>query len=329
MITYAKAWQQAAQDPTEDRLPATQPITQPGEPADRQYQSAWQDATTNPNWVKQEAAKIMAELNGGETAGVLRRAGRSRVVPKTVAAEAADGTSGGRTAAAGSRADGGNDGGSDGGSNAGGGTQSGSHSGTNSIGNTGIGSTLGGLIGTAIGGPLGGRIGSGLGDKAETALGRMSPVGVADYGVPGLDGTTTEATGPGTIGSRDSYGSNESSGNLGGGPTGDVGGGYGGTQGSGDSATDSSSGDSSSSGGGTDSGNSGSNGDGYYKGGMVARSRLSGPDPKGPDDGHAGLDVGEFVVRKSAVKKYGQALFEHLNKGTLTAEMLQKLLKDK
>lgn len=54
--------------------------------------------------------------------------------------------------------------------------------------------------------------------------------------------------------------------------------------------------------------------DGFADGGFVTRGLLSGPNPKGPDDGYAGLDEGEFVLKKSAVKKLGRGLLDRLNK---------------
>lgn len=64
--------------------------------------------------------------------------------------------------------------------------------------------------------------------------------------------------------------------------------------------------------GGTDNGHDNS---GYAKGGYVKGGLLSGPDPKGPDDGYAALDDGEYVIKASAVKKYGKAFLEQINNG--------------
>jgi hypothetical protein len=44
---------------------------------------------------------------------------------------------------------------------------------------------------------------------------------------------------------------------------------------------------------------------GFAKGGHVTRDRLIGPNPPGPDDGYAALDVGEVVVKASDVKRLG------------------------
>ena len=48
--------------------------------------------------------------------------------------------------------------------------------------------------------------------------------------------------------------------------------------------------------------------------------------PPGPDDGYAALDNGEYVIRKSAVKKYGSNIFEQINAGKIPAQRLKSLL---
>jgi hypothetical protein len=62
----------------------------------------------------------------------------------------------------------------------------------------------------------------------------------------------------------------------------------------------------------------------FAKGGMV-RSLL-GPDPKGPDDGMGYLDKGEYVIRKSAVNKYGKGLLDMINEGKVPAKKMKSLL---
>ncbi len=52
----------------------------------------------------------------------------------------------------------------------------------------------------------------------------------------------------------------------------------------------------------------------WAKGGPVTKGLLMGPDPKGPDDGMGFLDDGEYVIKKSAVKKLGRGLLDKLNK---------------
>jgi hypothetical protein len=81
------------------------------------------------------------------------------------------------------------------------------------------------------------------------------------------------------------------------------------------------SGDSAGFGGGTDSGS-----DGWAKGGKVTKNRLKGPDPKGPDEGYGALLSGEYVIKKSSVKKYGQGLLDMINDGKIPAKKMKSLL---
>jgi hypothetical protein len=62
----------------------------------------------------------------------------------------------------------------------------------------------------------------------------------------------------------------------------------------------------------------------FAKGGMV-RSLL-GPDPQGPDDGMGYLDKGEYVIKKSAVNKYGKGLLDMINDGKVPAKKMKSLL---
>ena len=74
-------------------------------------------------------------------------------------------------------------------------------------------------------------------------------------------------------------------------------------------------------------GTQGATGGGYMaKGGMVTPRQVKGPNPPGPDDGYTGLDIGEYVIRKSAVKKYGANIFEQINAGRIPAQRLKSLL---
>ena len=92
-------------------------------------------------------------------------------------------------------------------------------------------------------------------------------------------------------------------------------------------------------GGGGDSGGSSGGGDGntgggpgtgaagdsaYAKGGMV--HSLLGPNPPGPDDGAGYLDRGEYVIKKSSVKKYGRGLLDMINEGKVPAKKIRSLL---
>ena len=51
---------------------------------------------------------------------------------------------------------------------------------------------------------------------------------------------------------------------------------------------------------------------GFARGGLVSAGRLRGPDPKGPDDGSANLDIGEFVIPSDVVKAIGADRFRKL-----------------
>jgi hypothetical protein len=63
-----------------------------------------------------------------------------------------------------------------------------------------------------------------------------------------------------------------------------------------------------------------------YKGGLITNQKVKGQNPPGPDDGYSGLDIGEYVIRKSAVKKYGANIFEQINAGKIPAKRLKSLL---
>jgi len=71
----------------------------------------------------------------------------------------------------------------------------------------------------------------------------------------------------------------------------------------------------------------GATGGGYMaKGGMVTPQQVKGRNPPGPDDGYTGLDIGEYVIRKKAVQKYGANIFEQINAGKIPAKRLKSLL---
>lgn len=53
---------------------------------------------------------------------------------------------------------------------------------------------------------------------------------------------------------------------------------------------------------------------GFSHGGHVTRNRLHGPDPRGPDDGYAALNVGEGIITAEAMKHYGKGILSKLNK---------------
>ena len=62
----------------------------------------------------------------------------------------------------------------------------------------------------------------------------------------------------------------------------------------------------------------------YAMGGMV--NGLFGMNPPGPDDGAGYLDRGEYVVKKSAVNKYGKGLLDMINEGKVPAKKMKSLL---
>lgn len=84
--------------------------------------------------------------------------------------------------------------------------------------------------------------------------------------------------------------------------------------------------------GGTTSGDGGGTGEGLgaaydkFEGGLITPRNVRGPNPPGPDDGNTNLDIGEYVIRKKAVQKYGANIFEQINAGKIPAKRLKSLL---
>lgn len=62
----------------------------------------------------------------------------------------------------------------------------------------------------------------------------------------------------------------------------------------------------------------------YEKGGKV--KGLLGPNPSNPDDGYGSLQVGEYVIRKKAVNKYGEDFLEALNESRIPKNKAKGLL---
>ena len=62
----------------------------------------------------------------------------------------------------------------------------------------------------------------------------------------------------------------------------------------------------------------------YNMGGPV--DRVGGPNPPGPDDGTGMLQLGEYVIKKSAVNKYGTGLLDMINAGKIPAKKIKSLL---
>lgn len=65
---------------------------------------------------------------------------------------------------------------------------------------------------------------------------------------------------------------------------------------------------------------------GLAKGGMVHGGLMFGGNPPGPDDGAVNLDLGEYVIKKSSVDKYGKGLLDMINEGKVPAKKMKSLL---
>jgi hypothetical protein len=65
---------------------------------------------------------------------------------------------------------------------------------------------------------------------------------------------------------------------------------------------------------------------GMAKGGMVDGGLMFGMNPPGPDDGAVNLDLGEYVIKKSSVNKYGKGLLDMINEGKVPAKKMKSLL---
>jgi hypothetical protein len=65
---------------------------------------------------------------------------------------------------------------------------------------------------------------------------------------------------------------------------------------------------------------------GAAKGGYVHGGLMFGPNPPGPDDGAVNLDMGEYVIKKSSVNKYGRGLLGMINEGKIPAKKIRSLL---
>ena len=66
--------------------------------------------------------------------------------------------------------------------------------------------------------------------------------------------------------------------------------------------------------------------DGLAHGGMVHGGLMFGANPPGPDDGAVNLDMGEYVIKKSSVDKYGRGLLDMINEGKVPAKKMKSLL---
>lgn len=63
-----------------------------------------------------------------------------------------------------------------------------------------------------------------------------------------------------------------------------------------------------------------------FKGGMIDKSRMVGPNPMGPDNGFASIQDGEFVMTRKATQKYGIELMNAINSGKISKGKLSGLL---
>jgi hypothetical protein len=70
----------------------------------------------------------------------------------------------------------------------------------------------------------------------------------------------------------------------------------------------------------------GGGGGAMAKGGYVHGGLMFGPNPPGPDDGAVNLDIGEYVIKKSSVNKYGKGLLDMINEGKVPAKKMKSLL---
>jgi hypothetical protein len=67
-------------------------------------------------------------------------------------------------------------------------------------------------------------------------------------------------------------------------------------------------------------------GNAMAKGGYVHGGLMFGKNPPGPDDGAVNLDIGEYVIKKSSVNKYGKGLLDMINEGKVPAKKMKSLL---
>jgi hypothetical protein len=67
-------------------------------------------------------------------------------------------------------------------------------------------------------------------------------------------------------------------------------------------------------------------GNAMAKGGYVHEGKMFGANPPGPDDGAVNLDIGEYVIKKSSVNKYGRGLLDMINEGKVSAKKMKSLL---
>ena len=66
---------------------------------------------------------------------------------------------------------------------------------------------------------------------------------------------------------------------------------------------------------------------GQWKGGPI--EKVFGANPPTPDDGQINAQIGEFVIRKDAVSKYGKAVLAAINSGKIDPAKLRRLVPKK
>lgn len=206
------------------------------------------------------------------------------------------------------------------------------------------GKVAGGIAAAALG--ISPAIGAAIGEKLGSGMrGEGDYNGYGQLGNNGLGLAGDEASGPGTIGSRDTYGSNE--GRPGGiGPDGFGGGGFGGLGGGTGEAADGNTGnaaeggpsgpgggDTSGANGGDNTGGGGATGgdrgdSGFAKGGMVGLKDVrhftaGGPNRPGVDDGLVPASAGDFILTAQRTRQIGAAALKALSEGRAEIVMLK------
>jgi len=155
---------------------------------------------------------------------------------------------------------------------------------------------------------------------ASTAAGADGPAGAGSTGMGSDVGGEGASAGVGTGGGA--AGDSGATGGGGGGAVGDSGS-------SGDGGSSGSSGDGGS-GGGSGGGDSdymgGFIGMPKYIQGMATRQNTFGDNPAGPDDAYRKTQLGEYVIKKSAVQKYGRGLLDMINSESIPKTKLRGLL---
>lgn len=172
---------------------------------------------------------------------------------------------------------------------------------------------------------------------AATAMGLSTAAGVngvAGLGSTGMgsdvsgegDGGVSGGGGGGAVGGDSS--SSGDSGASGGGGGGAVGGDGVGSAGGDSGSSGSSSGDGGSGVGGGDGGDymGGLIGMPEYIQGMATRQNTFGGNPAGPDDAYRKTQLGEYVIKKSAVQKYGRGLLDMINNEEIPKKKLRGIL---